>query len=515
MTEPVTYRFVEDQPTTYQFVEPKKIGVAGFPDAVKDTVADFHPLTQMAVGGKALLDMAAYKLKQSFGNKLTPEEELAATGNRALWQESNPAKAGAVMTGIGAYPLAAPFGNFVAARIAPVLPNILAPSLTAATTGAVANLATTPRLQGDPANSTETAVNEGALGGILGDAGARVGARIAQPILQSPKVKALLDKEIVPTMGSSAGGIWRDLEDKATSLPIVGNLIQNARRRSVEEFNRAALTMGTPPGEEIGAVGREAVGLGKSAFGRAYDKVYAGNEIGMSVPLAKDIAAAKGSTIIPLSDDASRQFDQIMKREVFDRLQGGPVPTNQAKLEIEANLGKAAQKADGALRDALVEARNAFRSAMGRSVGPDGAQALTGIDKAYSNFADIKKATQRADAQGGLFTPNQLQRSAKPGVLKTLADDAQGVLPNTVANSGTVDRLLSNVMLTGGAAAGGALPFFGAPYLAAAAASPLIYSRLGQRYMLGDLPGQGVLSSQLRALAPYAAAGGGILRGQQ
>lgn len=510
-----TYTFVDEAPAQgYTFVEPKKIGIAGFPDAVKDTVADFHPLTQMAVGGKALLDMGAYKLKQSLGGKLTPEEELTGQANRALWQESGPAQAGAVMVGAGLLPLAAPVGNFVASRLAPVLPKILAPSVTAATTGAVANIASTPRLQGDAANSTEQAGQQGAFGGVLGDTVFRGASRLAQPILQSPQVKALLAKDIVPTMGSAAGGIWRDIEDKATSLPLIGNLIQNARRRSVEEMNSAALKMGTPPGEEIPAVGREAIGLGKSAYERAYGKVYAGNEIGMDAKLTQGLDAAKNSTIIPLSQEATQQFDKIIKREVTDRLGAGPVPTDQAKLEIEANLGKAAQKADGALRDALVEARNAFRDAMGRSVGPDGAKALPGIDKAYSNFADVKKATQRADAQGGLFTPNQLQRSAKPGQLKILADNAQGVLPNTVANSGSTDRLLAALMY-GGGAAGAAAPMFGAPYLAALGAAPLAYSRMGSRYMLGDLPGQGILSSQLRGLSPYGAAGGGILQGRR
>lgn len=506
-----TYTFV-DEPTGYTFVDPpRKIGAEGLPDAVKAIAGDFHPLTQMSVGAKGLWDNAAMKMKQTFGGKLTPEEENTVKANRALWQESAPATAGAAVTGAGLLPLAAPVAGFTAARIGSALPRILAPAVPAATTGAIVNVASNPVLPGE---STGQYAESGGLGGVIGDTVFRGASRLAQPILQSPQVKALLSKGIVPTFGSAAGGILRDIEDKATSLPLVGNLIQNARRRSVEEMNSAALKMGTPPGEDIPAVGREAIGLGKSAYERAYGKVYAGNEIGMDTKLLQGLDAAKNSTIIPLSQEGTQQFDKIIKREVTDRLSAGPVPTDQAKLEIEANLGKAAQKADGALRDALIEARNAFREAMGRSVGPDGAKTLPAIDKAYSNFADVKKATQRADAQGGLFTPNQLQRSAKPGNLKILADNAQGVLPNTVANSGSTDRLLA-ALLYGGGAAGAAAPMFGAPYLAALGAAPLAYSRVGGRYMLGDLPGQGILSSQLRALAPYGAAGGGILQGRR
>lgn len=519
-----TYTFVDQPPapTTYTFVEPKKIGMAGFPDAVKDTVADFHPLTQMAVGGKALLDMSAYKLKQSFGAKLTPEEEQAGIANRALWEESNPAKAGAVMTGLGLYPLAAPVGNFVAARIAPALPGILAPSLTAATNGMVANVATTPRLQGDAADSTEAAAQQGGIGGILGDAIFRGGARLVQPILQSPQVKALLAKDIVPTMGSAAGGIWRDIEDKAVSLPLVGNLIQNARRRSVEDFNRAALGMAMPPGVKAQEVGDAGVAAAKNELGGAYDKVYGNASVAIDHRFLQDVFAAKSSTTIPLSRDGAKQFDKIIQRDVLDRMPGQTsIPAAQAKQEIEADLGKASRElkastlaSERAVGEALGNARDAFRELMARNVGPE-ASKLPPLNQAYSNLIPLRAAADRAKAAGGVFTPYQLQAQARQGTdLRDLANAAQGVLPNTIANSGTTDRALATLLM-GGGAAGAATPFFGAPYLAGLAAAPLAYSRTGARYMLGDLPGQGILSEQLRALAPYGAAGGGILRGQQ
>jgi hypothetical protein len=504
----MAYELEEAPSGRYELEEkpPIKIGREGLPDAVKAVAGDFHPLTQMAVGAKGVWDNAAYKLKKSFGFKLTPEEEDVAAANIALQQESNPALAGAAITAGGAaYPMAAPAANFAAARLGAALPGFLAPAVPAAVAGGVVNAAT------NPVGDTNKEVQSGMIGGALADLGLRGLGRLAAPVTQSDTVKKLLEKNIIPSPGSAMGGIAKDIEDKLTSLPLVGNLIQNARTRSVQEMGKAAFKEATPPGQQIPEIGKEGVELGKQAFSRAYEGVYQGSKIGLTPQLMKDVGAAKTSTMIPLSEAEEKAFDAIIKREIEDRLIGGAVPTTEAKKVIEANLGKAAFNAGGSpLGDALNGAKKAFRSAMGRSVGPKAAQ-LQEIDRAYSAFADVKKAVDKADANAGVFTPHQLQMTSKPGSsLESLADDAQKVLPSRVGNSFTVDRALSSLLYTG-AASGAAAPLFGAPYLAMLAASPALYSRAGTRYLLGDYAGQQALREQLRALSPNASSAGGVL----
>jgi hypothetical protein len=504
----MAYELEESPSGRYEIEEkpPIKIGREGLPDAVKAIAGDFHPLTQMAVGAKGVWDNAAYKLKKSFGFKLTPEEEMVAAANIALQQESNPALAGAAVTAGGAaYPLAAPAANFAAARLAAALPGFLAPAVPAAVAGGIVNAAT------NPIGDTNKEVQSGMIGGVLADLGLRGLGRLAAPVTQSEPVRKLLERDIVPSPGSAIGGIAKDFEDKLTSLPIVGNLIQNARHRSVQEMGRAAFREATPPGQQIPQVGKEGVELGKQAFSRAYDGVYEGSKIGLTTQLMKDVGAAKSATMIPLNEVEQKTFDAIIKREIEDRLIGGAVPTTEAKKVIEANLGKAAFEAGKSpLGSALTEAKKAFRSAMGRSVGPKAAQ-LQEIDRAYSAFSDVKKAAEKADANAGIFTPHQLQMTSKSGsALESLADDAQKILPSKVANSFTVDRALSSILFLG-SASGAAAPLFGAPYLSMLAASPLIYSRAGTRYLLGDYAGQQALREGLRALSPNAAAAGGVL----
>jgi hypothetical protein len=141
---------------------------------------------------------------------------------------------------------------------------------------------------------------------------------------------------------------------------------------------------------------------------------------------------------------------------------------------------------------------------MRRNVG-DKASELPGVDKGYAAIMDAKKASEKAAAQGGVFTPNQLQRSSREGSdARALADAAQSVMGSRVPNSGTVDRgLLAALAMNPSMiplVLGGSIP------------AGLLYSRPITNYMLGNLiPGQEALARSLGALAPQAATAGGVL----
>ena len=50
-----------------------------------------------------------------------------------------------------------------------------------------------------------------------------------------------VDEGIGLTPGQNAGGWLKSMEDKATSIPLVGDVINSARRRGLTEFNAAAI----------------------------------------------------------------------------------------------------------------------------------------------------------------------------------------------------------------------------------------------------------------------------------
>ncbi|OAQ22038.1 hypothetical protein K457DRAFT_131507 [Linnemannia elongata AG-77] len=97
-------------------------------------------------------------------------------------------------------------------------------------------------------------------GATTGMAGAL--ARILSPKASTNKnVKVLLEEGINPTPGQIMGGTAQRIEDKLTSMPIVGDAITSARRRAVEDLNRAAYRRALDPIEEkvSSEVGREGV----------------------------------------------------------------------------------------------------------------------------------------------------------------------------------------------------------------------------------------------------------------
>jgi hypothetical protein len=501
--------------------KPFNIGVGGLPQAVADVAGDFHPLTQMAVGGKALWDMAAIKLKQGVGMNLSPEEQTTISANRALLENSNPALAGAMATGVGAGALASPYAGFAASRLGQALPGVLQPAVPAAVTGMVLNAATNPTLPGE---ASDKAVNQGGVAAVAADTLLRGAGRVVQPITQSPAVQSLLQRNVVPTMGQAAGGIANRVEEKLSSVPFVGDIINSAKNRARNELGVAGINEGMPPNLRVSQPGTPGVEQAKNNLSDAYKNLYGNTRIGADTQLTQDLNAAVNRPTLPLSDDYRKVFDRIVKSEITDRLTpGATFPTGEVKSQIEASLGQKIRDLgpmpsgqDLALKQALEEARNAVRSLANRGAGVDQAQRAA-IDRGWANMKDMKTASDRSQANGGVPTPLQIINAAKEGSrLETLGRNAQEVMGNKVPNSGTTDRLLMSMILGAGGAAASheGVPYastIGPAYWLALGASPLLYSRAGSRYMTGDLvPGQPALADALRQMAPYAARAGAL-----
>jgi flavin-binding protein dodecin len=494
-----------------------KLGIDSLASSVKEVAKDFGPLSQAAVGSKALWDHLALRAKQAAGQEFTQDDIATIRANRALWQESPYAVGGALVSGIPAVgAITRPAMNFAMARIGAALPSWLAPTVPAAVGGGMAAAASEPVLPGE---SLEKNIDQGMILGGLGDATFRLGARAIQPITQSAPVKRLLEKGIIPTIGQAAGGILRDIEEKAQSLPGVGYFIGGAKERARTELNRAALQMGMPPGTKATDVGQAGIENAKTALGKAYDDLYANTQVGRDQQLVQELADAVSKPLVPLSRDYKRAYDKTIQSAVLDRLpQGQQFATGEIKKQIEGELSKKIRELgpvpsgqDAALKVALEEARDAVRRLANRGAGVDLAERAA-IDRAYANMKDVETAAKSAMAKGGVATPYQLMRGAKPGTpLHELASSGQEVMGSTVPDSGTAGRaLMANVLFGTPTMIGTA----GAPYVGALAGSPMLYSRAGQRYMLGDLLPwelQGVLSSALRNASPSGAVGGGIL----
>lgn len=417
------------------------------------------------------------------------------------------------------------------------------PTTAAGVVGAGLAAGTTPLTQDEPRLN---AAAMGAGGAVAGDLAVRGAARLAQPMIQSPQVQALMAKGVVPTPGQAAGAdsMLGRAEQKLESVFGVGDIVKHGRDRAATEFNVAAGQKALPEGK-LTETGQAAMERIRQGLDDAYSKVFAGKVVQPDQSLAQAIVAARQSTTLPLSEASEKTFDRVLKRVLWDRIPtknvstGGPpgtavlpagvvgpatgqmggsvlvMPADKMKQEIIGDLGKVARQhlnsstaEEKALGEALMAARNAAQDWLKGEVAktsPAAAQQLSRIDQAYANRVMVFEAMERAKAAGYKFTPNQLQRSARQGTdMRQLADDAQAVIGSRVPNSGTVDRATLAFMLGGGGA--GANEYFGGPgYLTALGLSPLLYSRMGSRYMLGGYPGQAAGADLLRSLSPFTA----------
>src|SRR6185312_8343385 len=166
----------------------------------------------------------------------------------------------------------------------------------------------------------------------------------------------------------------------------------------------------------------------------------------------------------------------------------------------------------------------AFRSALTRQ-NPKYAPALKAANEAYANFVRVGRATAAPGAHEGVFSPAQLRtavRQSDPSLRKLdfgrgdalmqdLSDAAESVLPRTVPDSGTPERLLTERALALGAGGGAAL--FEPTALMGVLAGSAPYTAAGMnalRMWATALPKvRNALAQPIRQMIPYVASGGG------
>lgn len=353
-----------------------------------------------------------------------------------------------------------------------------------------------------------------------------------------PEVQTLLDAGVTPTPGQIMGGGANRIEQAATSVPVLGDVIKNAQRRAVQQLNTAAINRSLEPiGESLpkGMAGREALDHAVTKLGDAYDAVTA--KIG-AVPhdsqLMGDLSNLSGM-VSHLPKEQADQFNRIVSSEILDRFKGpAGVITGQDLKAAESNLGQLA-KGYGKSTDfdqvqmagAIREAQAMLRSFLARQA-PEEASRLADINAGYANLLRAQRAASSVAADGGVFTPAQLQNAVKAldpsknkrqfatgqAIMQDLSEAGKSVLGPTVPDSGTPLRHAVQMGLAG-AVGHGALPESAAGLMVPAAAGlgalTLPYTVLGQKtaaaLLAGERPQQVQQFARLvRALAAPAAA---------
>lgn len=408
--------------------------------------------------------------------------------------------------------LAAPAGTLTRAA--------LGGAMTGAASGALS-----PVTEGDFAQQkAQQVLSGGAVGAVTGPVGHALGRLVAPR--PDPAVRTLREAGVDLTPGQAAGGALQALEDKATSIPIAGDIIRHAQRRSLESFNRAVANRVLEPlGETLprnAPVGRELVQQVEDRISRAYAEAASrARPFGPDAQFAADIQQQAQRFLTP---QARQTFVATLRDRVVSRLGQGPIDAATFKT-VDSELGamarpflRAASPAEREIGQAVQGVQRVFRDLLARQ-NPQAAPLMRQADTAFARFVRMQGAAGAQGATEGVFSPAQFSAAVRGGdhtvrrggyaagraLMQDLSDAGRSVLPSKVPDSGTPGRLMGAATLLGGAGATGMLPHLGA----LSGVTGAVYSPLG-RYLASGLLA-GARPASVRAAGDLIARSGGAV----
>lgn len=488
----------------------------------------------LARGIEALVPADSAVGRWALANRQNTEavNKAAETDYQQNWRD--PRLAGAPDPGraFGAAAASAP----VVAALVPAAPGIVGGALTGAASGALSSALQPVDTETSPNFWTEKG-KEAALGaltgGVTGGAFGALGKAIAPKASTNPDLQTLMDAGVTPTPGQILGGRAAQFEEKLGNVPVLGGMVQNARARTVEDFNRGAVNRVLEPlGEKLSPdtpVGRQAIGEAIDKASAAYQKILPGLTVKVDQTFAQDLGSL-AQMAQDLPKDRADQFAKILANQVVGKInpQTGMM-TGETFKAVDSELGRLASMYrntavgdERLLGGALQELQARLRALVERS-NPEAAGALSAANQAYATLLRVQDAAAKVGSPNGVFTPNALTSSVKKfdsslrdrafargdALLQDYAEAGKNVLGNKVPDSGTAGR-----MMVGGGIPAAALYAYSNPVTAAgigagAGLGLLPYTAAGQRLAAGLLAsrpqGAGLLADAIRSAGPLAA----------
>jgi hypothetical protein len=296
-----------------------------------------------------------------------------------------------------------------------------------------------------------------ALGAGVGALGVPAREVARRPV--SPAVRTLAQEGVQMTPGQMRGGLVNRTEELAMRVPFVGQPIREARRRSIETFNRAAVNRSLDPiGQQLPGnvtTGQQSVRFAQEAIGGEYDRLLPSVTIRPDPQLQRDIDGLQ-EVMDFLPPDKVDQLDRILNRRVTARLADRQAITGAEYQQLRSELGNiirgsrsSPDAAERQFADAIETVQTALDTAAARQ-NPGFGEAIGNANRAYANLVQLERAAA-ANPTTGMFTPRQQgvairqsdrsvrKRATAAGraMNQDLATAAQEVLPNTVPDSGT------------------------------------------------------------------------------
>jgi len=329
-----------------------------------------------------------------------------------------------------------------------------------------------------------------AVGGALGIPGHIASRMIAPKGANNADIRTMENAGVKPTVGQTLGGGFDTMEQKATSIPIMGDAIAMARQRGRDQFNQSIIDKtlesvdGTVKGAGTGAVS-DVHKLIQAAYTNALDTIPGIKIDGIA---SKELSALR-SLARNLPDDELRQFNRIYKEKVLSRLSPAGGMTSRTFKEMDSDLGKVIRISKDP-RGVFKELQNIFRQ-QGSRISPKFRSKLKAADEAFAKQVRLDSATNAAGLQGGVFTPGQMVNATKKAdqsirknqfsqgdaLLQDYATTGQRVLGDKYPDSGSAGRY---AMMGGGSLAAAMDPASAATALGGLLAGAGVYTPVVQ-----------------------------------
>ena len=365
--------------------------------------------------------------------------------------------------------------------------------------GGAASAALAPVGSGDYWDAKRDQVLTGAaFGGATPVVASGVSRVISPKASTNADLSKLKTEGVTPTIGQTLGGRWNALEEKAQSIPILGDFIANARGNSLQQFNNAAINRASGKvGAKVEGSGQEAVAQAGDALSGAYEasKKAIGHfqidkqgaqELGNLQQLAQSLQPAERKAF---NDAWSKLKSEVSQNGSVTADSFGRLDSFLSK-EV-GRFGKSSDAYQQQAADAFKELQRILNENALRA-NPDAAKLKAAADAGWANLVRVEGAAKAAKNTNGVFTPGQLNTAIQQAdrsvrgravargqaLMQDLSNAGQNVIGNKVPNSFTTDRAL----LAGGGLGAGLL-------------NPAIPLGLAGGGLLYTQPAQRILSS--------------------
>jgi len=313
----------------------------------------------------------------------------------------------------------------------------------------------------------------GAAGGGLGGlAGGAAGRGLARGVggafrgVQNADAQGLRAAGVPLTVGQTLGGAAKGIEDRLSGVPVLGGIVNARRLEGMQGFNRAAFDEALAPiGANTGGItGPRGIDAAQNATRQGYDNALNGVSVTRDPQFTGDYngAIAQGSQVPRVGPEfeawARSDLDPLTAQPQYD----GATIQDFIQQTRGADFGNDAM--GNLVGRSVTGAEDAMRGLVNRQA-PGVMPALRNADQAYRQTQVLKDAVNRARngtrvGETGTFAPSQLNDAAaangkrfggSQGTTRqpffNLTEAGQSVLPNSVPDSGTAGRLLTQQAL--------------------------------------------------------------------